>query len=97
MEEEKEGGCKVNGGPEDRSAQEKAGNKGGPKKLFKWNEEIRSDVLNPSTEMVILSPFDVWEQGQDKYETQFSSCQAIASQIFSHLQRVPVSCVKGEN
>lgn len=44
MEEEKEGGCKVNAGPEDRSAQEKAGNKGGPKKLFKWNEEIRSDV-----------------------------------------------------
>uniref|UniRef100_UPI0037E84C9E ubinuclein-1-like n=1 Tax=Semicossyphus pulcher TaxID=241346 RepID=UPI0037E84C9E len=39
-EEDKEGKQKVNVGPED-SVEEKGGKKGGPKKLFKWNEEIR--------------------------------------------------------
>ena len=34
---------KVNDGPED-NVEEKGGKRGGPKKLFKWNEEIRSDI-----------------------------------------------------
>lgn len=43
-EEEKEGKQKVNVGPED-NVEERGGKKGGPKKLFKWNEEIRSDMI----------------------------------------------------
>ncbi len=43
-EEEKEGKQKVNVGPEE-NVEEKGGKKGGPKKLFKWNEEIRSDIF----------------------------------------------------
>lgn len=39
--EEKEGGSNVNIEQEDRSTQEKSGIKGVPKKLFKWNEEVR--------------------------------------------------------
>ncbi|KAM7010119.1 ubinuclein-1-like [Tautogolabrus adspersus] len=39
-EEEKDGKQKVNVGPED-NVEEKSGKRGGPKKLFKWNEEIR--------------------------------------------------------
>ncbi|XP_044043640.1 ubinuclein-1-like isoform X2 [Siniperca chuatsi] len=39
-EEEKEDKQKVNVGPED-NVEEKGGKRGGPKKLFKWNEEIR--------------------------------------------------------
>ncbi|KAI3353431.1 hypothetical protein L3Q82_019959 [Scortum barcoo] len=39
-EEEKEGKQKVNVGPED-NVEEKGGKRGGPKKLFRWNEEIR--------------------------------------------------------
>lgn len=33
----------MNPGPED-NVEEKGGKRGGPKKLFKWNEEIRSDI-----------------------------------------------------
>lgn len=40
MEREKEGKQKVNPGPEE-NMEEKVGKRGGPKKLFKWNEEIR--------------------------------------------------------
>ncbi|XP_065811820.1 ubinuclein-1-like isoform X3 [Labrus bergylta] len=39
-EEEKDGKQKVNVGPED-NVEEKSGKRGGPKKLFKWSEEIR--------------------------------------------------------
>ncbi|XP_073327309.1 ubinuclein-1-like [Pagrus major] len=39
-EEEKEGKQKVNTGPED-NVEEKGGKRGGPKKLFKWSDEIR--------------------------------------------------------
>ncbi|XP_038569022.1 ubinuclein-1-like, partial [Micropterus salmoides] len=39
-EEDKEGKQKVNIGPED-NVEEKGGKRGGPKKLFKWNDEIR--------------------------------------------------------
>lgn len=39
--EEKEGGSNLNLDQEDRSTQEKTGNKGVPKKLFRWNEEVR--------------------------------------------------------
>lgn len=44
-EEEKEGKQKVNVGPED-NVEEKGGRRGGPKKLFKWNEEMRSDSMS---------------------------------------------------
>ncbi|XP_034713279.1 ubinuclein-1-like isoform X2 [Etheostoma cragini] len=44
-EEEKEGKQKVNVGPED-SVEEKGGRRGGPKKLFKWNEEIRESLCH---------------------------------------------------
>lgn len=43
-EEDKEGKQKVNIGPED-NVEEKGGKRGGPKKLFKWNDEIRSDII----------------------------------------------------
>ncbi len=43
VEGEKEGNQTVNAGPED-NAKEKGGKRGGPKKLFKWNEDIRSDI-----------------------------------------------------
>lgn len=39
--EEKEVGSNINADQEERSMQEKTGNKGLPKKLFKWNEEVR--------------------------------------------------------
>ncbi|KAF1394719.1 hypothetical protein PFLUV_G00004070 [Perca fluviatilis] len=42
-EEEKEGKQKVNVGPED-NVEEKGGRRGGPKKLFKWNEEMRESL-----------------------------------------------------
>ncbi|XP_034543416.1 ubinuclein-1-like [Notolabrus celidotus] len=44
-EEEKEGSQKMNVGPED-NVEEKGGKRGGPKKLFKWNEEIRECLCN---------------------------------------------------
>ncbi|XP_032384452.1 ubinuclein-1 isoform X1 [Etheostoma spectabile] len=44
-EEEKEGKQKVNVGPED-NVEEKGGRRGGPKKLFKWNEEIRESLCH---------------------------------------------------
>ncbi|XP_049900313.1 ubinuclein-1-like isoform X2 [Epinephelus moara] len=42
-EEEKDGKEKVNAGPED-NVEEKAGKRGGPKKLFQWNDEIRESL-----------------------------------------------------
>lgn len=42
-EEEKEGKQKLSAGPED-SVEEKGGRRGGPKKLFKWSDEIRSET-----------------------------------------------------
>ncbi|TDH15782.1 hypothetical protein EPR50_G00012500 [Perca flavescens] len=42
-EEEKEGKQKVNVGVEDH-VEEKGGRRGGPKKLFKWNEEMRESL-----------------------------------------------------
>lgn len=42
-EERKQG----NGVSED-NVEEKGGKRGGPKKLFKWNQEIRSDIINIS-------------------------------------------------
>lgn len=43
VEEEKDSKHKVHPGPEDHGG-EKGGKRSGPKKLFKWNEEIRSDI-----------------------------------------------------
>ncbi|XP_071359566.1 ubinuclein-1-like isoform X2 [Trachinotus anak] len=51
-EEGNEGKQSVNAGPED-NVEEKGGKRGGPKKLFKWNEEIREclcHVLRPKIE-----------------------------------------------
>lgn len=42
--EEKESKQKENVGPED-NMEERGGKRGSPKKLFKWNEEIRSDLI----------------------------------------------------
>ncbi|KAL7404781.1 hypothetical protein ABVT39_018923 [Epinephelus coioides] len=42
-EEEEDGKEKVNAGPED-NVEEKAGKRGGPKKLFQWNDEIRESL-----------------------------------------------------
>lgn len=42
-EEEKEGKQKLSAGLED-SMEEKGGKRGGPKKLFKWSDEIRSET-----------------------------------------------------
>lgn len=39
--EEKEGGSNLHADQEDGSTQEKTGSRGVPKKLFKWNEEVR--------------------------------------------------------
>lgn len=53
--EEKEGGSNVNTDQEDRSTQEKSGNKGVPKKLFKWNEEVRLVLEIPPPEKFQLA------------------------------------------
>ena len=42
-EEEREGKQKLNSGSED-TVEEKGGKRGGPKKLFKWSDEIRSET-----------------------------------------------------
>lgn len=43
VEGEAEGKQKVNPGSE-ANVEERGGKRGGPKKLFKWNEEIRPDI-----------------------------------------------------
>lgn len=44
IEEEKEDSQRMNAVSEE-NMEEKGGKKGGPKKLFKWNEEIRLDIF----------------------------------------------------
>ncbi|KAI9525692.1 hypothetical protein NQZ68_006241 [Dissostichus eleginoides] len=51
--EEKESKHKENVGPED-NMEEKGGKRGGPKKLFKWNEEIRVKRVRPEKKQLPL-------------------------------------------
>nr|XP_046228235.1 ubinuclein-1-like [Scatophagus argus] len=57
-EEDKEGKHKVNAGPE-TSVEEKGGKRGGPKKLFRWNEEIRECLCQ-----VIKVKMEKYEKGR---------------------------------
>lgn len=50
----------VNAGPED-NVEEKGGKRGGPKKLFKWNEEIRSDIIKISRLNISNKQDRIWK------------------------------------